>query len=494
MEKPNILIFMTDQQRGDTIPPYSMAKTPNLDKFCSEGISFSNTYGPSPHCCPARATFFSGLYPSQHGVWHNVNVGNAISRGLNDKIRLWSEDLKDAGYDLYFSGKWHVSDYEGPDNRGFEMGFPKSNSSGVNKDKKASTEINNSINEHSEWYRYKNLQQKSTNFLGTESYIQREGYPPYVHYGVKDNPFKDRDVVNDAINKIKSRSNNKEPWCQFVGTLGPHDPYFLPQEFIDLYNIEDIVLPENFSDKMTDKPALYQRTRSCFDKLSSDEHKQSILHYLAFCTYEDALFGQVLKALEETGEIENTLVIYLSDHGDYMGEHGLWCKGLPCFKSAYHIPFAARWPKGIKNEGRCVEEFVSLADFAPTFLELAGVDSKTKFVGKSLVPFFNNETPLDWRKEVYTQSNGNELYGIQRSVMTKEWKLVYNGYDFDELYDLKNDPYEEKNIFKDLENEPIVKDLYKKMWQFAYETWDQCINPYIMVGLAKYGPGIVFEE
>ena len=99
MARPNLLIFMTDQQRGATVLPGSPVKavTPCLDRFRAEGVTFTRAFCPSPHCCPSRATFFSGLYPSEHGVWNNVDVGNTLSRGLNDGIRLWSEDLAASG-------------------------------------------------------------------------------------------------------------------------------------------------------------------------------------------------------------------------------------------------------------------------------------------------------------------------------------------------------------------------------------------------------------
>ena len=138
-------------------------------------------------------------------------------------------------------------------------------------------------------------------------------------------------------------------------------------------------------------------------------------------------------------------MVYVSDHGDYTGDHGLWCKGVPAFKGAYHVPAIIRGP-GIKNLGRTNDSLVSLTDFAPTFLELADVESEMKVSGKSLVPFLNDEQPGGWRDALFTQTNGNELYGIQRSVVTKKWKYVFNGFDFDELYDLEADPEEVTNL------------------------------------------------
>ncbi len=482
MNRPNILIFMTDQQRGDSIPPYSKAYTPVMENFCSQGITFDNAYTISPHCCPSRATFFSGLYPTQHGVWNNVNVGNTLSKGLYQGVRLFSEDLKEAGYDMYFSGKWHVSSVESPLDRGFDvMNIPQP-------DDKIDL-IHERPNE-AEWEQYTNYQQQTQRYEGQ---ILREGYKTYTHYGISENPFNDQNVVDAAVKIIKSKCKTNKPWCQFIGTLGPHDPYFVPQKYLDIYDINSIELPETFEDGMDDKPALYRRTRERFNQLTEQEHKETIRHYLAFCTYEDALFGKVLEALEEEGEVDNTLVLYISDHGDYMAEHGLWCKGLPCFKGAYHIPAVIRWPNGVKNPGRVVGDFINLADFAPTFLELATIKTEREFAGQSLTTFIDDRKVNNWRDAIYTQSNGNELYGIQRSVMTKEWKYIYNGFDYDELYDLVNDPDETTNMINDEKCDRIVKEMSKKLWTFAYDKGDVCINSYIMVALASYGPGVIFE-
>ena len=119
-ERPNIIVFMTDQQNADTIKKEHQAITPNIEAFCEKAVVFEEAFCVSPHCCPSRASFFSGLYPSQHGVWNNVEIDNALSRGLYDGVELFPEVLCRAGYRTYFSGKWHVSAYEGPKDRGFE--------------------------------------------------------------------------------------------------------------------------------------------------------------------------------------------------------------------------------------------------------------------------------------------------------------------------------------------------------------------------------------
>ncbi|HSU67678.1 MAG TPA: sulfatase-like hydrolase/transferase, partial [Tepidisphaeraceae bacterium] len=186
--RPNILVFMTDQQRGDTVPPYRRAKTPNLDRFCKEGVTFSQAYCPSPHCCPSRATFFSGMYPSEHGVWNNVDVGNALSRGPIEGTRLFSDDMKDAGYDLYFSGKWHVSSLDMPSDRGWKVnpGQPYFKSHfdqpGVLEPKKPGDwHAFNGLPPQGEWHKYALLAQRPEQTQRYEAQILRPGYGTYVH-------------------------------------------------------------------------------------------------------------------------------------------------------------------------------------------------------------------------------------------------------------------------------------------------------------------------
>ena len=506
---PNILIFMTDQQRGDTAlqscdDPYlggSKALIPNLDAFRSRGVSFTEAYCPSPHCCPSRATFMTGLYPTQHGIWNNVNVHNALSTGLSEGLRLWSEDLKELGYRLDYSGKWHVSAEEGPRHRGWREGMVTANA----------TKKRGNIS----WEDYRMLareresrpediiplDEKNNPISDSrpDGDILRPGYPRYSHYGIDEDQLHDSAVVEDAVRIIRERSNEApqdRPWCQYVGTIGPHDPYKVPKKFLDMYSLEDIQLPPNFYDDMEDKNRLSMRTKWRFEQFSEEEHRRAILHYLALCSYEDHLFGRILEALEENDQLDNTLIMYVSDHGDYMGDHGLWCKGLPPFKNAYHIPLIVSW-EGIENPGRSVDALVSIADIAPTIMDLAGAEDSREargYVGRSLLDFLKNRNPQEWRIELYTQTNGNELYGIQRMVFDKKWKLVYNGFDLDELYDLENDPGELHNIYDQKRYGDIIRHYSRKLQHFAMETGDQAVNPYIMVGLAAYGPGFAFTE
>lgn len=472
---------MTDHQRGDTVLSEHPAVTPNLDQFAREGVTFADTYCPSPHCCPARATFHSGLYPSRSGVWNNICNGQALSTGLNDGVKLWSEDLAEAGYKQYFSGKWHVSIEESPKDRGWNELFVSAKAGA----------------HHGEtWEKYKNLAQKPDQTVRGEGESLRPGYGTYRLYGTgPDNGTRhDERAVDEALGILPNLAENSDPWCLYVGAIAPHDPYIVPQRFLDMYDIDDIPLPANYADSMADKPRIYKRMRDTrFGQLSPREVREGIRHFWAYCSYLDDLFGKLLSALDDMGAAENTLVLYCSDHGDYCGEHGLFCKGIPCFRGAYHVPAVMRWREGIKNPGRRVNELVSLADIAPTFIELAGKEVDRDLSGASLMPFLKDEKPQNWRDEIHAQCNGVELYYTQRSVMTKEFKYVFNGFDYDELYDLRNDPHEMRNLADDPAYQKIKRELCGRMWRFAHHENDSAINGYITVGLAPFGPGEAFR-
>jgi arylsulfatase A-like enzyme len=482
MPRPNILIFMTDHQRGDTALPEHPALTPNLTRLAGEGVTFTETFCPTPHCCPARATFWSGLYPSRHGVWNNVCNGQRLSRGLNDGVRLWSEDLADAGYAMHWFGKWHVSAEESPRDRGWT---------------EHSVTAGPGAHHGVDWDRFRQIARQPDPAERGDGQILRPGYWTHQTYGTypADERHNDEAIAEDAAELIPALADGDEPWCMFVGAIGPHDPYVVPQRFLDLYDVDDIPLPASYADDLSDKPVIYQRMREqIFGQLSEREVRQAIRHFWAYCSWLDEMFGRVLTALDESGQAENTVVLYTSDHGDYCGEHGLFAKGIPCFRGAYDVPAVMRWPAGIDQPGRPVDALVSGADFGPTFLDLAGLSPDRHFTGASLAPFLNGQTPAEWREAIFTQCDGVELYYTQRSVRTANWHYTFNGFDRDELYDLQADPHQMRNLAADPRHREVVRDMCGRMWRFARDEEDTAINPYITVGLAPFGPAEAFRS
>lgn len=486
--QPNILIFMTDQERGDVVAPDHPCHTPNADRLAQEGIRFSHTYTPTAHCCPSRATFMTGLYPSRHGIFNNVRTRTAINTGLKPGTVTFSEQLRAAGYNLSFSGKWHVSAEEDPVDRGWDELYVTAGRGSFH-----GLQIE-------QWRERAQVDEPDT--PRRRGQIKRPGWGDFQLYqtlpdggpkGYEDHG--DYVTVQAALEALPKLAAQDAPWVLFVGPNGPHDPFDVPQRFVDMYDPADIPLPPNYHDSLADKPRVVQRMRRQYwGQLSEDEVRESIAHYWAYCTMEDELFGEVLTALDETGQTEDTLVLFMSDHGEYCGAHGLYMKGVPAFREAYHIPCIARWPKGITNPGRVVEAFVTLADFAPTFLELAGLTPAPELSGRSLQPFFADVPPPDWPRAVFHQLNGVELYYTQRQVMTHDHKYVYNGFDFDELYDLQADPHELVNQADNPAYEAIKHDLVRQMWQFAAREEDTIFNAYGTVALAPWGPADGLRE
>lgn len=213
--RPNILIFMTDHQRGDTVLPEHPALTPNLTAFAQEGVTFTEAYCPTPHCCPSRATFHTSLYPSRHGVWNNVCNDQALSRGLNDGVRCWSEDLADAGYRMAFAGKWHVSAEESPKDRGWRELFVTGMQRGEH---------------NTPWNKYRQLAGTPDATERGEGQILRPGYGTATVYGTDDGQWHalDERVMADALAALPELAAGDAPWALFVGVHAPHDPYFPP--------------------------------------------------------------------------------------------------------------------------------------------------------------------------------------------------------------------------------------------------------------------------
>ena len=478
--RPNILFFMTDQQQAQVTLPNHPCKTPNIDRFSKEGVAFTSTYTTMAHCCPARASLMTGLYPSQHGIFNNVNNEQALSKSINPGVEMFSEKLKGAGYDMFYSGKWHVSHTENPSDRGWEELVVTA---------KAGSQRYKTTKQ-----RFVKMEPDYSNEERERGEIIRRGWGNYRLYGTLDQnevPKADKKIFPSALEKLEQLKDNQNPWCLFISLNGPHDPFIIPEEYAKMYNPEDISLPPNYHDELKDKPALYRRMRKVWDQLSEEEVKESIAHYWGFCTMMDKMFGQVLDTLENNGQKENTIVVYLSDHGEHLGAHGIYLKGLSTFEEGYRVPCIIRWPEGANNPGRTIHELVSIMDIAPTVIEASGSEPLSKCMGRSLMPFLKDEKPDNWRDSIYAQCNGVEVYMTRRMVVDSNYKFVYSPTDVDELYDLKDDPHEMKNLADDPEYQKVKRQMLKKMWEHVIDSEDTVITPYATVAVADLGPGCI---
>ncbi|MFQ6098986.1 MAG: sulfatase-like hydrolase/transferase, partial [Armatimonadota bacterium] len=438
------------------------------------------------------------------------NVANdaAIKRGLNPGILTFSEALRDAGYRLAYAGKWHVSAEEDPCDRGWEELLVTCGKDAFH-DRRPE-----------DWARMARTPEPDR--ARERGEVFRPGWGAYRLYGSRPNAgpvgyehTHDYKVTCSAIQALPELAASGRPWVLYVGPSGPHDPFIIPEKFATIHDPEKAALPPSFHDTMDDKPRVYQRMRHMYwGQLSEAEVRESIAHYWGYCAMLDSMFGELLQALDATGQAENTLVVYTSDHGDYCGAHGLYCKGVPAFREAYHVPCVVRWPRGLEQPDREVSEFLTHADFLPTFMQLAGLNPPEDIAGRSFLPFLRNEVAHDWPQEVHSQLNGVELYYSQRAVRTKKWRYVYNGFDIDEMYDLEADPHETVNLAAPSRHsqpllhtgesatsatfrpwphlppdlEAIRKDLLGRIWRFNKAHGDGHFNPYATVALAPVGP------
>jgi arylsulfatase A-like enzyme len=331
---------------------------------------------------------------------------------------------------------------------------------------------------------------------------QRPGWPPQVLYGTLTGPeeqLRDSRLTQLAIQTIERKGaggadgGDGAPWCLYVGYGAVGGAYVAHDHYISQYDVEAIPKPAGYDDDLRDKPNIYRRLRQQnWGELTWPDVRQAIRHRYGLISYLDGQVGQVLRALERTGQAEHTLVIYTGDHGDYAGAHGLFHLGVPAFDQTYRVPLIVRWPQGITEPGRRVDAFTRLLDLGPTLLEVAGAAPLEGIHGRSLLPFLRNEpAPGDWPQEFYGEFLGHENLYTQRQLRTRDYKYVWNAFDFDELYDLRHDPHETRNRYDDPAYEPVKRDLVGRLWRWALETDDVIMSHYPMNALLPYGPGIL---
>ena len=482
---PNIVVFMSDQERADVVKKGHPCISPAAERLAEEGLLFDRCYTPTAHSCPARGCYFTGLYPSHHGIWNNILTHTTIDGRISPGCRMFSENMRDAGWNLGITGKWHCSRTENPEDRGWEEVRPTATA-------------RNKTTRDDFWQKQMQLAHKpEPEGPRQRGEILMPGYGRKLLYGTTDRAMEDNHdykVVTAAIEAMERYAKEDKPFFVHVGPVTPHDPYIVPQKYLDMYDGVQVELPASFHDDLQDKPRIYQRHRKqLWSQLSEEEVKESIVHYWAYCTMLDDYRQMVYDAVDDLGLRDNTILIFMSDHGDYLGDHGLYCKGVPAFDSAVRVPFIVRWPEGIEDPGRVIDEFVTLCDFAPTFLDVAGL-GQNPTSGASVAPFFNSGEVEGWREEVHFQFSGVELYYTQRTVMTREYKYVFNGFDFDELYDLSKDPETMTNLIDDPGYQDVLHDMVKRMWRFSYEQRDITGNAYFTVALAPLGPHAALRE
>ena len=421
VSSPNIVFILIDDLRWDELScaghPY--IKTPNIDRIAKEGALFGNAFMTTPLCSPSRASFLTGKYAHTHGITDNVDRSAASKR-----LVTFPALLHRSGYETAFIGKWHMGNDDAP-----RPGFDRWVSF-----KGQGTYINPEINEDGKTVKRPGYTTDILTGYAVE-FIRQRHEKPYLVY-----------LAHKAIHPEVTQNND--------GSVNLEDAErFLPAErHQNAYAGVTILRRPNYGRAPQGKPALQRQIGNLpllgARTVTTDE---AILGRQRTLLAIDEGVGEILKALKETGQLDNTIIVFTSDNGYFYGEHGLSVERRLAYEESIRMPLLVRYPEAIKP-GAVRDEMVLNIDLAPTLLTLAGVSVPSDMQGRSLVPLLKGERS-NWRKSFLIEYYSDTVFPRishmgYKAVRTDRWKYIHylELQGMDELYDLKGDPYEMKNL------------------------------------------------
>ncbi|WP_171210036.1 MULTISPECIES: choline-sulfatase [unclassified Ruegeria] len=423
MTRPNILVIMADQLAPHFTGTYGhkTAKTPHLDALAARGMRFDAAYCNSPLCAPSRYAFMSGQYISRIAAYDNASEFKA-------SVPTFAHYLKSLGYRTCLSGKMH---FVGPDQM---HGFEDRVTTDIYPADFAWTPDWETPDERiDKWYH--NMQTVKESGLAHATF--QIDYDDEVAFAAK------RWLFDAARDKAQGQ---EAPFAIVASFIHPHDPYVARPEWWNLYSDDDIDMPA-FLPALEDQDPFSRRLmdgiEASYVPLTAEEVRRARRAYLANVSYFDSKIGELVQTLEETGELDNTVVIVTADHGDMLGERGLWYK-MNFFEHSARVPLVVAGPDVAVGT---VQNAVSLVDLLPTFIDLAGGDASMlgePIDGRSLVPLMRGEDdPIDEAIGEYcAEMTGYPVIMIRRGPL----KYVHCDSDPPQLYDLSNDPMETRNV------------------------------------------------
>ncbi|MGE8504775.1 MAG: choline-sulfatase [Pseudomonas sp.] len=441
MKRPNILFIMADQMAAPILPLHDAAspiQLPNLMKLAEQAVVFDSAYCNSPLCAPSRFTLVSGRLPSKIGAFDNAADFPA-------DVPTYAHYLRRLGYRTALSGKMHFC---GPDQlHGYEERltsdiYPADYGWAVNWDEP---------DVRASWYH-------------NMSSVLQAG--PCVRSNQLDFDeevvFKARQYLYDHV-----RMSPDQPFCLTVSMTHPHDPYTIPREYWDRYEGVDIPLPHQHIDQAEQDPHSQRLLKviDLWDKpLPEDKIRDARRAYFGACSYIDDNIGKLLKTLEECGLADDTLIVFSGDHGDMLGERGLWYK-MHWFEMSARVPLLVHAPK--RFAAHRVSQSVSTLDLLPTLVELAGgkVDDGLELEGHSLLPHLQGKGGHD---EVLGEYMAEGTVSPLMMIRRGPWKFVYSEQDPLLLFDLDSDPLERQNLAESSEHRGILAGFVAE----ARERWD----------------------
>ncbi|MGI6705525.1 MAG: sulfatase-like hydrolase/transferase [Clostridia bacterium] len=434
--RPNILLILADQQRYDCIG-YSgqyPVKTPNIDRLASEGMWFENAFSPIPVCCPARQSMLHGRRAETFGALWNYNNGLPVA-SLDPEAYTWVKDLQNNGYRTGHVGKWSIHPTYKPDRYGFDDHVGDSDYNAFRKAKYPDVQYVNG-------------------YFGEKDPIPLED--ARTHW-----------LAKQAIELIEKYEEEGVPWLMSIDFPEPHLPCRPAGKFAEMYKPEEIPPWGSFADTFEGKPYIQKQQLYSWkiENFSWEDWAPIVARYYGVVSQVDDAIGRITDALEKMNVMDDTIIIFTSDHGDMCGGHRMIDKHYVLYEDNVKVPLLIRWPKGVRS-GRCSDLICHSLDLPPTILDLLDLPLHDFLQGRSMRPFLEGKQVDDWRTEVVSTYNGQQ-FGLytQRMIRNRKWKYIWNTTDVDELYNLEEDPHELHNLIYDESLKDLVQELRRKLYE-----------------------------
>ncbi len=496
MEKPNIIFLLNDHMayydHGEMAGGPKI-KRPNFERLAAEGVKFTLAYTACPLCGPARRSMLTGLFPHNHR-----EIKNDTNHPFDRETYL--DKLAEAGYKNYYFGKWHAGPGTAHDHQCEGFSYESYNNPYTKPEYKEYLKKNDLPQFQVRIQRSFWPQVKVKDMREGKLYTPSRDWCNEHATGIMTTPKETHEafflasLACDKLTQI-STSGIKQPFHLRVDFWGPHQPYFASQEYLDLYDPESILEYPNFRDDLKNKPAIY---RWEFNLPLNDKGKiiypnplpwpewQKILALnYAQQTLIDEAGGLILKTLDDLGFADNTLVVWTADHGDAVACHGgHFDKNFYMPEEMVHIPMVIKYPNKIPA-GLLIDELVSNLDLPPTFLDVAGTGFDDSIDGQSLLPL-STQKDIDWRDDLMCQTHGHAGKHLGRLIVTDRYKYVWNDDDMDELYDLKDDPYELSNLMDNKDNTDILEDMKTRLGNWREKTNDRVDRRMLRKNILRY--------
>jgi arylsulfatase A-like enzyme len=392
----------------------------------------------------------------------------------------YSQRLKEAGYRTGYVGKWHASRERGPLDFGYDLYRAQTQVCMTPECRERNAIETTGPTVRDTTKRYEAVER------GTVTWPGGDRHTVYMTMEGEFEGTQEYAIAAEGVRTLREFAEGGEPWLLEVHFPDPHDPFKPLREFLEHYPLDEVELPESFyKETFENKPRLLAREATLWEEFGEEQFRKALQHYYAYCEQHDRAVGMVIDALDQSGLAGNTLLVISSDHGENAAAHRLFVKGWTPYEETLMVPMVARWP-GVIAPGSRTSALVELHDWAHTFTAVANTPPLPHADGFNLLPLLTNprQSEQDWPQYRLNCYYGCELLYVQRIAIGQRYKYVFNGFDWDELYDLERDPAEVYNAIHDPEYAEAAQQMRDELWRMMYEFHD----PYTQLqwGAARY--------